>query len=383
MKSGKIFSAALAFSTVSLLATNIFAAQVEGVDWNKKIVTAVGIGYPPANSQTPIQAKTLAENAAIAVAYKNLAEQVNGVVVSGETTVKGMVLASDEVRLKVDSVIKGARKISSRELGDGGVEVTMQMPIFGNKNSLAGVVFEKNSVKTPFPNPVPNIAPTKPAYNSQTSVQKRIEIVVNGNATVTVQPMSSQIFSNLLDPQTKIFFTPEVEISPLSKITISSLPKVEIPTPKIPEVSIPAPQIPSAPTNTNSIPQTSQIEKKSDIQNLSSDSEIIGGYTGVIIDCRGLNLQAVMSPVVKNENKDTIYGDKNLDYDKIVEMGMAAYSDGVENLDRAGKNPLVVKAVALDNFNSNPVLSVADSNRILLENKSAKFLDDMNVVFIQ
>ena len=394
MKLEKIFSAALAVSTFSMFSANVFAAPVEGIDWTKQTITVSAIGYPPNAAQTPIQAKTLAERAATAEAYRKLAEQVEGVKVTGETTVSSMKLVSSTVQTKVDAVIKGAKIISSKEIGDGGVEVTVQMPIFGNANSLAGVIFEKQQKKTPFPNPVPTVAPSKPIYNSQTPVQQRIEIVVSGNANVTVQKKSSPIISNILDPQTKIFFTPEVELEPLSKISISSLPKVEqpqnpqvvVPTPNIPDApKIPQAQIPTAPTT--STPQTPQKENNSATnsatENLSSDSEIIGGYTGIIIDCRGLDLQSVMSPVVKNENKETIYGDKNLDYDKIIEMGMAAYSDGVTNLDRAGKNPIVVKAVALDNFNSNPVLSVADSNRVLLENKSAKFLDNMNVVFLQ
>ena len=390
MKFEKIFPAALAVTTISMLAANVFAAPVVGVDWNKKVITASGVGYAPEGVTTDIQRKTLAENAAIAVAYRNLAEQVEGVQVTGETTVSGMMLVSSVVKTKVNAVIKGAKKISSVETGDGGIEVTLQMPIFGSSNSLAGIVLEKPEKKSPFPNPVPTVAPTKPTYNAQTPVQQRIEIVTaNNSTTVTVQNMSTPVFSNILDYQTKLFFTPEVVVEPLSSINISSLPKVEAPqapqivVPTVPQApQIPTVQVPVAPQI--STPQVPQAEIKTpDTKNLSSDAEIIGGYTGIIIDCRGMNLQSVMSPVIKNENKETIYGDKNLDYDKIIEMGMAAYSDGVENLDRAGNNPIVVKAVALDNFNSNPVLSVADSNRVLLENKSTNFLDNMNVVFLQ
>jgi len=43
----------------------------------------------------------------------------------------------------------------------------------------------------------------------------------------------------------------------------------------------------------------------------------------------------------------------------------------------------VVKAVSLDSHNSYPVLSVADANRVLIENRSAGFLEKTNVVFIR
>ena len=46
-------------------------------------------------------------------------------------------------------------------------------------------------------------------------------------------------------------------------------------------------------------------------------------------------------------------------------------------------NPLVVKAVSLDNHNGNPVLSLADANRVLIENGATGFLDNASVVFLR
>ena len=109
----------------------------------------------------------------------------------------------------------------------------------------------------------------------------------------------------------------------------------------------------------------------------------VGGYTGLIVDCRGLGLKPVMSPVIKNANGQAIYGYKNLDYDKVVSNGMAGYTTDMGRATRAGSNPLVVKAVSLDNHNGNPVISVADANRVLIENGATGFLDATNVVFVR
>ena len=109
----------------------------------------------------------------------------------------------------------------------------------------------------------------------------------------------------------------------------------------------------------------------------------IGGYTGLIVDCRGLGLKPVMSPVIKNAEGTPIYGYKNLDYDKVIENGMAGYTTDVSRASRAGSNPLIVKAVSLDNHNGNPVLSVADANRVLIENGATGFLDSARVVFLR
>ena len=112
-------------------------------------------------------------------------------------------------------------------------------------------------------------------------------------------------------------------------------------------------------------------------------AQAIGGYTGLIVDCSGLGLKPAMSPVIKNAEGNPIYGYKNLNYDLIVKQGMASYTSDMGQAARAGSNPLVVKAVSLDNHNGNPVLSTADANRVLIENGATHFLDNTSVVFVR
>ena len=109
-------------------------------------------------------------------------------------------------------------------------------------------------------------------------------------------------------------------------------------------------------------------------------------YTGLIIDCRGKNLNPVMSPVIKNSNGQAIYGHKNLDYDKIIVTGMASYADDINDQisrSRAGNNPLVIKAENLSDINANPVVSVADADKILAANQHDRFLENCAVVFVK
>ncbi|MBR3622346.1 MAG: hypothetical protein IKN43_03230 [Selenomonadaceae bacterium] len=109
-----------------------------------------------------------------------------------------------------------------------------------------------------------------------------------------------------------------------------------------------------------------------------------GGYTGLVVDCSGLGLQPAMSPVIRNADNQPIYGYKNLDYDKVVAYGMANYANGMSgNKSRAGNNPLVVKAIRVENHNSYPVISTADANKVLAENAASHFLDNCAVVFIR
>lgn len=107
-----------------------------------------------------------------------------------------------------------------------------------------------------------------------------------------------------------------------------------------------------------------------------------GIYTGVIIDCHGLGLKPAMSPVIKNANLESIYGYKNLDYDYVVSHGMAGYARDMSKATRAGNNPLIVKAQKMVGMGVNPVLSMKDADKVLLENQATHFLDKTNVVFL-
>lgn len=108
-----------------------------------------------------------------------------------------------------------------------------------------------------------------------------------------------------------------------------------------------------------------------------------GNYTGLIVDCRGVGvLNPVMSPVIKNANGQKIYGHKNLDYDRIIREGMATYAYDMGGASRAGSNPLIVRAMYLDDLNATPVLSMEDADMVIYENSVSHFLENIAVVFL-
>ena len=61
---------------------------------------------------------------------------------------------------------------------------------------------------------------------------------------------------------------------------------------------------------------------------------------------------------------------------------MVNYASSSNQTDRAGSNPLIIKAQRLEDHNANPVVSVEDGNRILIENGSSGFLTRTAVVFL-
>ena len=149
-----IISLALLFSGVPVVAP----AAGEGVghytdmvtpngraDWTTGIVTAKGIGIPPKNPASALQAKEMARTASWAVALRNLLEAVKGVYVDSTTTVNNFVTTNDEVRTRVEGMVKGAKLVKEQEMPDGSFETTVEMKLTGD---LSGVVLPKPSPRT-------------------------------------------------------------------------------------------------------------------------------------------------------------------------------------------------------------------------------------------
>ena len=203
--------------------------------------------------------------------------------------------------------------------------------------------------------------------DSETTVENMMVMNDSIKTKVSAVIKGARVISEQITPDGGYEVTMQISLFGVS----NSLASAIMPAPATKE-SFPAP----IPNVTASIPSGSSAAE-------APNGKPIGGYTGLVVDCRGLGLSPVMSPVIKNESGSPIYGYKNLDIDKVISQGMAAYTYDITNAPRAGTNPLVVKAVRVDNHNANPVLSLADANRVLIENGATGFLDRTNVVFVR
>ncbi|MBR0287385.1 MAG: hypothetical protein IJQ82_00235 [Selenomonadaceae bacterium] len=277
----KKFKACLT-ATIAMLAvlvtTAVFAAAEGTIDWGNGTiqVTGNGVGKAKYKNSSPGQYRLTARQAARMDAQRKLAEYVNGVHVTGSSSMSDLALEDD----KVATVLQGVVLKNALEVGDpkffedGTCEVKMELRLYGGGGSLSEAAY------LPF----------------------------------------------------------------------KDEPKVDFPKPSV--------NVPTVASN----------------------------YTGLIIDCRGKNINPVMSPVIKNSNGQAIYGHQNLNYDKIIVNGMASYANDVNDQisrSRAGSNPIVVQATGLDDLNANPVISVADADKILAANQQSKFLENCAVVFVK
>ena len=108
-----------------------------------------------------------------------------------------------------------------------------------------------------------------------------------------------------------------------------------------------------------------------------------GQYTGLIVDCTGLGLQTAMAPAVYTDGKKVVYGLEHFSHDQVINRGYVGYStSATTGVQRAGSNPMVVKAQSVEHF-FNPVISKEDAAKILAENQMNGFLSAGNVVFVK
>lgn len=103
-------------------------AQMSPKSYKKVRINVTGQGVAPTMTSSPAQAYALAKRAAIADAYRLIAEKVKGVRIEGSDKIKNMMVQRSEIRTFVDAVIAEAEIIET-VFKDGLCEVEMELSI--------------------------------------------------------------------------------------------------------------------------------------------------------------------------------------------------------------------------------------------------------------
>lgn len=109
-------------------------------------------------------------------------------------------------------------------------------------------------------------------------------------------------------------------------------------------------------------------------------------YTSLIVDARGLGIQASMSPTISTAAGQEVYPNGiPVDPDFAVNEGIAAYVYGslaeAKASSRAGDQPLVVKAQAADG-RASVLISARDASQIQQADGNTLFLSHYKVIFL-
>jgi len=96
------------------------------------LISVVGQGVAPVNTASPAQAYALAKRAAIADAYRLIAEKVKGVRIDGKDLVKNMMVQRSTVRTSVEAMVRNANIVETT-FKEGLCEVEMEITLLRNQ----------------------------------------------------------------------------------------------------------------------------------------------------------------------------------------------------------------------------------------------------------
>ena len=92
------------------------------------LISVIGQGVAPVNTSSPAQAYALAKRAAIADAYRMIAEKVKGVRIEGQDLIKNMMVKRSTVRTSVQAMVRNANIVETT-FKEGLCEVEMEIVI--------------------------------------------------------------------------------------------------------------------------------------------------------------------------------------------------------------------------------------------------------------
>lgn len=103
--------------------------EPETLTANKTVLISVtGQGVAPMNTSSPAQAYALAKRAAVADAYRMIAEKVKGVRIDGQDLIKNMMVKRSTIRTSVQAMVRNANIVETT-FKEGLCEVEMEITL--------------------------------------------------------------------------------------------------------------------------------------------------------------------------------------------------------------------------------------------------------------
>ena len=124
----------------------------------------------------------------------------------------------------------------------------------------------------------------------------------------------------------------------------------------------------------------------SDFKGQSTVNAGAGGYTGLVILAKGLNVMPAMAPKVLDEDGREVYGSSLVSREWALKHGMVGYAKSVAQArknERVKANPLVVRALrASGDARADLVISNEDAQKIRDIAEYQSFLSNCRVMFV-
>lgn len=174
--------------------------STSNISWEKgseASLEVVGFGAVPPNANNVAQARALARRAAIVDGYRNLAEAIQGVQVDAETTMQNLTIANDTVKVKVSSLVQGAKIIREVPQADGSYQIVMGIPLYGPSSisAIALPAIQPDVIKT-FPSPSVGYVERKPenTSNQNTNIGSYTGVIIDARGLGLESTFSPRVY---------------------------------------------------------------------------------------------------------------------------------------------------------------------------------------------
>lgn len=139
-------------------------------------ITAVGYGaLPNIEGLSQEQRRIMAMRASKLDAYRALAETVDGLKLTGTSTVSAVALTNDSFRVYIEAYLRGARVLSTNPLPGGSYETVLELQLGGDFYQDASAASRKLALSAATPAAKVTVKPTEapvtaaPAHDNQSA----------------------------------------------------------------------------------------------------------------------------------------------------------------------------------------------------------------------
>ena len=135
------------FALMSAAAVLLISTMAMAIDFDGEYIEVEGIVYPAG------QSPNILRRIAIMDAYRTLAEQVDTIYVTTDSTVRNMRDLDETINARVETALRGAKVISVNIASDGSYHAIVRLYTHGVPSSLSSAVLGENIVIEDFPAP--------------------------------------------------------------------------------------------------------------------------------------------------------------------------------------------------------------------------------------
>ncbi|PIE68940.1 MAG: hypothetical protein CSA21_05270 [Deltaproteobacteria bacterium] len=366
----------LLFTLALLLPAQVMASGAPGteqvgeygyIDWESMQVRATGVGLAGHRAKNAAHAKMLAKGAAKVVAQRNLLEVIKGVHIDSETTVRNAMVADDTIVTKVKGVIKGQRVERYTFDPNGGCTATVSMPLTGE---LSRILLGSQPA---------TMSVSSGADASLVSQVARLEQRVAAleqhvNSLQKIRFQQEELSRLFLQWVTLLTDNQQALLQPVALTTSAKIRELQDNQTKI------LAQLTALSQRLNTLEQTKATKAAP-----KSGSSNKAGYTGLVIDARGIGFKPCLRPKIFGKSK-LLYPGSYVDRHIAVRQGYVRFYRSLRQAQRSslvGKLPLTVKVTKT--FKGNRTLFLSDrvsQSLLAIMNDPDHFLSQCKVVIV-